>query len=106
MEGQVGERDVADVEVVGQLGQLLREDEGEDLLVHAHSKLVVTRRYGNNELIGEVVREEQPVDAHLRVEGQLILHVAQEERRDEVHRLAISTLHYANTISTCLQRSS
>ena len=32
--------------------------------------------------------------------------VAQEERRDEVHRLAISTLHYANTISTCLQRSS
>ena len=47
VEGQVRERNAALVDVFCQFGELLGQQEGEDLLVHAHSELTFREKDGN-----------------------------------------------------------
>ena len=50
------------------------------------------------QFVGKVVGEQDAIDAHLRVESELVVHIRQQECRDEVHGLAVTAFHYIITI--------
>lgn len=74
----MSQRNIVLIEVVCEVGELLRQQIQEDSLVHFHSCLSVGETEKHYQFVSEIVRKEHTVDAHLSVKGEFVVHIGQQ----------------------------